>query len=128
MNISEKIFQEAKNYLGDAKSYIGKEAAGMKSKYCNCSQNDTAAIAAALLLGTAIGAALGILFAPNKGSQTRSNVADTMKDLSYKASDKIKQGREALSNLKNKAENKEESTASKSSTAGKEQKKTKPES
>ena len=104
MNISEKIIKEAKNYLGDAKSYLGKEAKHAKYRYCNCSRENAGTIAAALLIGTAVGAAIGVLFAPNKGSQTRSNIADSVKDLSYKASDKIKQGKDALSGLRNKAE------------------------
>lgn len=120
MNISEKIIKEAKNYLGDAKSYLGKEAAHAKSRYCNCSQENAGTIAAALLIGTAVGAVIGVLFAPNKGSQTRSNIADSVKDLSYKASDKIKQGKDALSGIRNKAETEVKKTGI---TAGRQQQK-----
>jgi|GEM_PF-695609 len=104
MNISEKIIKEAKNYLGDAKSYLGKEAKNVKSRYCNCGTENTGTIAGALLIGAAVGAVIGLLFAPNKGSQTRSNIADSVKDLSYRASDKIKQGKEALSGVRSKSE------------------------
>lgn len=44
--------------------------------------NDNAKVVAALLAGLAAGAALGILFAPEKGSETREKLNDSLKDLS----------------------------------------------
>lgn len=43
--------------------------------------SDNAKVVAALLVGVAAGAALGILFAPEKGSETREKLNDSIKDL-----------------------------------------------
>lgn len=43
--------------------------------------SDNTKIVAALLAGLAAGAALGILFAPDKGSETREKINDSLKDL-----------------------------------------------
>ena len=55
--------------------------------------NNTGKIVLALLCGAAAGAALGILFAPAKGSETRKRIADS-------ASGLADQGMDYLSNLK----------------------------
>ncbi|ALL07237.1 hypothetical protein AQ505_18135 [Pedobacter sp. PACM 27299] len=43
----------------------------------------------ALLAGLAIGAAIGVLFAPNSGTDTRTKIADKAKDLSDAAKEKL---------------------------------------
>lgn len=54
-----------------------------------------------LLIGTALGASLGILFAPDKGSQTREKLADGARDV---ASDMKKKVKDESFNFRNKAE------------------------
>ncbi len=56
----------------------------------------------AALSGVAIGAAIGILFAPDKGSETRKKVADAAKDFSDKATEKMKEGMKMASGFKSK--------------------------
>lgn len=43
--------------------------------------NDSGKILAALLAGLAAGAAIGILFAPEKGTDTRDKLNDSLRDL-----------------------------------------------
>ena len=54
-----------------------------------------------LLIGTALGASLGILFAPDNGSQTREKLADGARDV---ASDMKKKVKDESFNFRNKAE------------------------
>jgi gas vesicle protein len=44
--------------------------------------NDNTKVVAALLIGLAAGAALGILFAPDKGNETRDKLSESLKGLS----------------------------------------------
>ncbi len=55
----------------------------------NLTSSDTKKVIGALLVGTAIGAALGILFAPEKGSRTRQKISDTGEDLAEMLKDKF---------------------------------------
>lgn len=60
-------------------------------------------IIGALLLGAAAGAVLGLLFAPSKGSELRQKIKDSTGDLVDGLADKIKEGKDALSGLRDKA-------------------------
>ncbi len=51
--------------------------------------NSNNKLLAALLTGAAIGGALGILFAPDKGSETRKKISDKGHDLTEAAKDKF---------------------------------------
>ena len=64
--------------------------------------NDNAKVVAALLAGLAAGAALGILFAPEKGSETRDKLNDSLKDLGDAIRKRTAEQIEQLTELKDK--------------------------
>ncbi len=70
--------------------------------------NDTTKVVGALLLGVAAGAVIGLLFAPDKGSETRKKIKGSAEDIIDQLSAKIDEGKEALSGLKDKAMSKAE--------------------
>ncbi len=58
--------------------------------------NGTGKIIGALFLGALVGGALGVLFAPEKGSKTRSSIAEGAKDFASDLKKKIKEEADAL--------------------------------
>ena len=66
---------------------------------------NTVKVIVAILAGALTGAVIGILFAPNKGSKTRSKLINGAKDLAEDLGEKIKGG---ASSLISKAEDLEE--------------------
>ncbi len=67
--------------------------------------NSNSKVLLALLGGVAVGAVIGLLFAPDKGSETRKKVADAAKDFSEKAKEKVKEGMKMASDFKSKVKN-----------------------
>lgn len=61
-------------------------------------------ILTAMLAGAAAGAIMGVLFAPDKGSETRKKIKDKGKGIADDVKDKFRKGREKLNNLKERAE------------------------
>lgn len=64
--------------------------------------NDNTKVVAALLAGLAAGAALGILFAPDKGSETRDKLNDSLKDLGDALKERSAEQIEHLNDFKEK--------------------------
>ena len=71
------------------------------------SSSDKSGAIAALLAGLAVGAVLGVLFAPDSGKNTREKIsdkaldlADNAKDSLHSLQDKLSYGKDSLVNLK----------------------------
>jgi gas vesicle protein len=67
--------------------------------------NDNSKVVVALLAGLAAGAALGILFAPDKGSDTRDKLGQSLKDFGDSIKEKAAEEINNLSSLKDKVVN-----------------------
>ncbi|HNP49402.1 MAG TPA: YtxH domain-containing protein [Bacteroidia bacterium] len=65
---------------------------------------NTSKILLALVGGVALGAAIGILLAPDKGSETRSKLKATARKFGDKAKDKFRESMNAASDLRSKVE------------------------
>ena len=103
MSIKNLLFNEAKNYLEKEAKHLKKEAKHLSRDGRHFVKDDSMSIIIAAVAGIAIGAALGILFAPNRGSETRHNIANGAKDLGNTVADKAKLGKEKLTDLTGKA-------------------------
>jgi gas vesicle protein len=64
--------------------------------------NDSGKILAALLTGLAAGTALGILFAPEKGTDTRDKLSDSLKDLGEAIKERSSEQVEQIKDLSDK--------------------------
>ena len=54
----------------------------------------------ALASAVVVGGVLGLLFAPNKGRETRKRIADAEKNLSKSIKETVKRGKDKFSDLK----------------------------
>lgn len=68
------------------------------------SSGDNMKVVGALVLGAAVGATLGVLFAPKKGSETRQNIADNAKKMGKNLKDKFQDQVDGLKSQVAKAE------------------------
>lgn len=73
----------------------------------SCSTTDTSSAVLALVAGLAVGAVLGVLFAPDSGKKTREkisdkalNAADNVKDGLYAMKDRVATGKDSLVKIK----------------------------
>ena len=64
--------------------------------------NDNSKVIVALLVGLAAGAALGILFAPDKGTETRDKLGESLKNLGESIKETAATEIDNLMGLKNK--------------------------
>lgn len=62
--------------------------------------NNITKIMVAIGTGVAVGAALGVLYAPDEGSETRKKIIKRTKKLAGTVSDSIDDGRESLEEIK----------------------------
>ncbi len=67
--------------------------------------NSTSKTILAIMGAAAVGAVIGMLVAPEKGSDLRRKITDATGDWTTQLSDLLAQGKEQLNNLKNKATN-----------------------
>ena len=65
--------------------------------------NSTSKTILAVMGAAAVGAIIGMLVAPEKGSDLRKKITDATGDWTTQLSDLLAQGKEQLNNLKNKA-------------------------
>jgi gas vesicle protein len=78
-------------------------------------ENDTKKMIGALLIGTAVGAAIGILFAPAKGSETRKAIGQKSGELTDALKEKIS---DFLESIKGESDSVKEKIAEKFSENG----------
>lgn len=78
---------------------------------------DNSKILVALLAGAAAGVTLGILFAPDKGSNTRAKISDTTDDLKENMADIFNKGKDFMKSKFSESKEQFEDLASKMNKA-----------
>jgi gas vesicle protein len=70
----------------------------------------TGKVIGALIFGAAVGAAVGVLLAPEKGSEMRKKLLNGLKDIADELGEKIAKGKETVMDEVEKMETEEQAT------------------
>ena len=118
MNIKKDLLNKTKEYADYAKDHAntyakdyerhGRRFERHARRAARVAERDlhgrhSGSVALALIGGLVLGAVLGVLFAPEAGTETRTNLGTSLQDLGTTVSDKAQQGKEAITNLADKA-------------------------
>lgn len=118
MNIKQDLLNKTKEYAAYAKDHADTYANDYKRdgrrferharRAARIAQRDlhhnqSGSVALALIGGLVLGAVLGVLFAPEAGTETRTNLGTSLQDFGTTVTDKAQQGKEAITNLADKA-------------------------
>jgi len=79
------------------------EAETLLKDVTDTNSDNSAKVISAAVVGLAVGAVLGILFAPEKGVNTRSHISESLSNAGNIVKDKAKQGMDKITDLKNQA-------------------------
>ncbi|EDM36769.1 hypothetical protein PBAL39_17884 [Pedobacter sp. BAL39] len=90
------------------------------SALSSAQKSDATMPVVALLAGLAVGAVLGVLFAPDKGADTRGLISDKAKDLSELAKDKLQSLKDKFASAHEELEAAAEETVAKAKSKAKE--------
>lgn len=80
--------------------------------------NSTSKTILAVMGAAAVGAVIGLLIAPEKGSDLRRRIQDRTEDWTHQLQDLLAQGREQLNTLKNKAASQTSSSSTSTYASG----------
>ena len=97
-----KQFLKEKSYNNQERSYILSITVNQFLNIKTKVMNDNSKVLIGLLTGLAAGAALGLLFAPEKGSETRDRLNQSLKDLGDSIKDRAADEINNLTSLKDK--------------------------
>jgi gas vesicle protein len=97
-----KQFPEQRSYNNQEQKLYVKTITCVNFKHKTKVMNDNSKVLIGLLTGLAAGAALGLLFAPEKGSETRDRLNQSLKDLGDSIKDRAADEINNLTSLKDK--------------------------
>ncbi|MDB5014660.1 MAG: YtxH protein [Daejeonella sp.] len=92
-----------KNLVNDTESSVKDIQGSVKNTFSE--NQELVKILGVALIGIAVGAIIGILFAPSPGAETRQAIGSSAKDFGNRVAEKAKQNTSKLSELKDQAVN-----------------------